>query len=203
MANEDEEQKQETYNKDHVEKILKEKKNAMEALAAKQKEVEELLSKSKTLEESLMMKEQNITGVLEMRTKELEEERKRNLELNNMIQQKEQKEINGHKFGAIRQELAKLGADSKAIEELINLTKLDSLKYDQDHNVVLGADEEAKRLKEVIPSAFIKVQPKADHSVGGEFKALNIDSYKKIEKIEDMKAAQKDIFAAHGITLRK
>lgn len=190
------EDKGDKVSREAYEKALTEKRNVMEALAKKDLEIKEM-------NEKLLRDKDDVKGLYELKSKELEEALKLNATLKVDIENKVQKEVIGKKHGALRTELAKLGADSKAIEGLLQISKIEGLKYDTDHDVVLGSEDEAKRLKEIIPAAFLKVQAKVDHSAGGDFKVLNIEDYKNISKPEDMKAAQRDLFAAHGITLKK
>lgn len=196
MAENEQIEQKDVYTKEHVEKILKEKKNYSEANETLKTELKAMSEKIKELSENELKVKEDYKTLAENKAREA-------LDYKTKLETLESNLINGTKRDALKAELAKLGADQKAINEVSLLAKIDSLKYDQDHKVVLGVEEEAKRLKEIIPSAFVKVAPKADHSAGGDFKQISVEDFKNMSAADRAKVNVADLFAARGIQMRK
>jgi hypothetical protein len=110
--------------------------------------------------------------------------------------------INGKKQSAIKNELLKIGADTKALPALLRLAELDKVRYDEDHGIVLDAETVALSVKDIIPQAF-GVSMKVDHSAPQTSAPLkmSIDTYKTLS-YDDQKKKMKDLYESLGVTVR-
>ena len=137
-----------TYSKDFVDKVLNEKKNAMATLAELKQKVNTYEAQLKEAEEARLKEKEDWKGYAENKAKEAQgwQEKYQGLE------QKLQTQV---KIGAVRREFEKLGVkDGRVVESVVPLLKLDAIKYDENTQTVIGADEEVLRLKETLPQLF-------------------------------------------------
>lgn len=172
-----------------LEKVLHEKKNAM----ARIKELEAQVKLES--DEKLKIKE-DWKALAEQREKDAKEWKDKYTSL-------EAKLDTSAKKSELQKELAKMGADAKSIDSLLKLADLSLLKVDQEHGVVLGAAEVAKKIKEEIPLAF----GKQNNSVNNDAPELNngeltIEAYKKMTP-EERKKNRAAIYKANGIEMRE
>jgi hypothetical protein len=137
-----------TYSKDFVDKVLNEKKNAMATLAELKQKVNTYEAQLKEAEESRLKEKEDWKGYAENKAKEAQSWQEKYQGLETKLQTQV-------KIGAVRREFEKLGVkDSKVVEGIVPLLKLDAIKYDEGTQTVIGADEEVMRLKETLPQLF-------------------------------------------------
>jgi predicted nuclease with TOPRIM domain len=180
--------KGDTVSRDAYEKAIKEKRNAMTALEQLKSEVSSLKDEK--------LKEQN--QYKELYEKVLGEKS----ELQRRMEQVEQEKVLSYKLTAVKKEFEKMGANPKSLEFLLQSVNKDTLKYDPDHKMVLGAEDEAKRIKEHLPEVFGKTAANASHDTPKlEAKDMTLDSFKKLP-LADKKKSLADVYKAQGITLK-
>lgn len=187
------------YKKEFVDKILTEKKNYA-------KMVTELTTKVKEFEEAVHKAKDDQKAIAEMKTKEAEEWKSKFLDTQNKIQ-------TAAKISAVKKEFEKMGLkDSKAIESIVSLVKVDAIKFDEDNQVVLGAEDEAKRIKESLPMVFSPAAPKMNHDAGGGAPVeVSVEAYQKLvlsPEWRKMSRQQQDEYTAKvsqslGMAVRK
>jgi len=174
-----------------LEKALKEKRNAMDRVrsleAEKQTMVDEQLKKSedfKTLYEASQTKLTTLEERLE--NEQVEKE-------------------TGFKASALKKELLKMGADDKGADFLLGAADMKTLKYDNEHKIVLGVEDMAKTLNEAAPSMFGGSNVKTDSSApSNNFADVTLEGFKNLtpEQRKDPKILEK-IYADKGIKLRR
>lgn len=160
-----------TYSKEFVEKVLKEKKNSVEALRA----AEEKLSKH---EKEKLVSQENYKELLTV-------SEKKTVELQDKLNSQTNLITNAKKLGALKSELQKLGMDPKYIADTAKLVDLEQVIVDEDNGVITGADLQAKRLADKFPPLFktnnVGVSHQAPVGIGGE---LTLESWKKLPEKE-------------------
>lgn len=178
------------------EKLMKEKKNAMSAL-------EESKTKIAAYEASLKEKEEALLSVKEDHKTRAENWQKEAIEWKNKFTQVEEKQARDAKLSTVKKEFEKMGADSKSMEVLLRLVDLESLKFDAENKIVLGADGEALRVKEQLPQVFGTQTPGAGHDApNGTIANLNVDAFKGLS-LADKKKNEAAMYEKAGITMRK
>jgi len=185
--------------KSHFEKVLTEKKNAMQALNDERAKVANLTA------ESLKAKDDWKT-IAEIAQKE-------SLEIKTQYEGLKIQRTNEVKLTAVKREFEKMGlSDSKTFDTIQGLINIDGLKYDEDHKLVLGVEEEAKRIRDAIPQLFGQSKPGAMHSAPkgapadvsvDEYQRMIADgSWRKMSKVEQHAYTAK-IYEKMGVTAKK
>ncbi len=138
-----------------VQKLLTEKRNAMEAKRVLEEE-------NRKLKEDRMREKEDLKGLLELRDKEVADYKARDIEREKMIQ-------DSLKVSAIKKEFSKMGMTERHMDKGIRLVDISKLSYDPDTRVVVGAELQAKYLYEDMPELFGKVQTGVNQAapVGG------------------------------------
>jgi hypothetical protein len=127
------------------------------------------------------------------------------LEYKQRLEQHIVREQNGIKQGSLRKELEKMGANPKAMDLLLGkLANLESLKYDEDHRVVLGAEDEARRIKEQLPELFGRSTAGVGHEAPqGAPVDMDVNAYKNMSlKDKSNPEVLKALFAKHGVAVK-
>ncbi len=139
----------ETYNKEFVDKLKTEKTNYAKALEEHKLKIAAYETKFKEQEIEKLKAQEDWKALAENAQKEA-------LSFKQMLEQETVKRVSTLKLGAIKREFEKMGLkDSKAIEGIAPLIKLDAVRYDEATETIIGAEEEAKRIKEILPQVFI------------------------------------------------
>lgn len=173
------ETKEETYSKTFVEKVLTEKKNAMSSIKALEEKVSMYESQLKEKEEAILKEQNNWKGVSEIKEKEA-------LTWKQKFEEKVQSEHKLIKLGALKKEFEKVGVkNSDLVDQLAGLINFDQIKFDETTNVTVGADEEVKRLKAILPPQVFGVQQTAgaQHAAPqGIPSSVSVENYKNMMK---------------------
>lgn len=142
----------ETYPKDFVEKLRKEKENLSKAVSSMQEQLT-ALQKEKQSKEETDLQSQN-------KFKELYEAHKVKSEgLEKELNSVKETIVEGKKNSALRTELVKLGLDEANLEAAFKLLDKKHVQFDPNTGTVLGADEAAKSFHQAYSSlGFFKKQ---------------------------------------------
>lgn len=172
-----------------VEKALKEKENwkakAME-LEAKFQETE----KTK-LEEQQKFKE--LSDIYKAKSEQLELQ----------IKAQQDREVKATKLNALKSELSKMGIKQDKFELAFKLAPIDSLKYDADNQIVLGADEVAKQLRDQTPEWFgVSGAQVNQQAPAGKPSQLTPEIWNKMSAADKAKLDQREVYRAFGIEPR-
>lgn len=192
--------------KAHIEKILKEKKNAMEALAKTQKDLE--LERQAKQDAALQIAKikGDMEAVIKIKDDEIAEFKSKYESITLKEKEMQEKQVKEYKLSSIKKELIKMGADNTAIEGLLRLSNLEMVKWDDDHKIALGVEDEAKRIKSMLPVAFGVQSARADHGAPASTGAsvYDIDSFKNLTPQQRKDPAlMAKIYEASGITVKK
>lgn len=182
--------KGDTVSREAYEKVLREKKNLSEKTKALELE-KETLTKAQLKEKEDYKAMYELT---EKKAKELEEK----------ISAQTQKEVQSRKYTEMKKEWAKMGLkDDKQAEALFRLANVEALKYDEEHQIVLGVEEEAKRVKELMSPLFGNLSAGTNHDAPkGAPVNLSLESWKQMSPA-DRKKHEADLYKSLGVTLRK
>lgn len=122
-----------------------------------------LLTEKKKLQEE---RDQLRKQLQERETQELENQqkykelyesaRKENEEIRKQIEESRTKEETNKKLAYLTKELKKQGAKEERLEFLLRNADVSSIKYDEEHGVFYGHEEEAAKLKSALPEVFGK-----------------------------------------------
>lgn len=185
------ERDEEIKNPEFKYKLLTEKKKL-------QQERDELMQKLKERE----------TQELEQQAKykELYESvRQENERLKTTMTESQQREENNKKLAYLTKELKKQGAKEERLEFLLKNADVSSIKYDDEHGVFYGHEEEAAKLKQTLPEVFARGNQQVDQTStdfkteGSEYKTFRDIP---IEKRRDRKFMQ-SWYESQGISVRK
>jgi hypothetical protein len=156
------------------EKVLKEKKNAMER-------IKQLEAEKKARDEQEMVKKEEYKELLKARDEELAKERTLRLEF-------EKKEKTRRVETALVNELDKLGLDPAHRAKALKLANMERLQVDEDTGVVVGAVELAKSFYQENSTLgfFTKKQPGANHNAP----SINMPSTPEEAFASEMRAAK-------------
>ena len=172
-----------------AQKLLNEKKNWQ----SRAKTAEEELAKVK---EEKMKADNNWKAIAEEKEKEAIAWKEKHIKQESFIK-------NQVKETAVRKELTKLGIDSKFMDKTVKLVDLDSINYDEETGVVVGADIQAKKLHEEFTPLFGKKNEKVDHGApNGTPEKLTIEEYRKLP-LKDRKEKKIELAKALGHTFTK
>lgn len=182
--------------RDVYEKLMIEKKNwADKAKAMEAKLEEENLTKMKEKDDQ--------KGLNELLNKKVSE-------LNDQLKKREEEDERKVKYAKVKQEWQKLGLnDDNTAEKLFNMVNLNSIKIDKELNVVLGHEDEAKRIYEDWKPVFgAAATAKANHAapmskpivatVEEYNRLLKSGEWRKLSKAEQHAFVAK-IYEAHGV----
>lgn len=149
-------------------KLLTEKKNYAEKTKALEAELQAI--KTQQLKEK-----EDYKTMYELTLKEKQALETEKMEFKNQ-------QITNKKLAAIKKELEKMGAkEPQTLEGLLKLAEVNAIKYDEETNVVFGSEEEAKRIKSMIPAAFGTMSAAASHEAPkGNPESFNMDAYNKM-----------------------
>jgi hypothetical protein len=116
------------------------------------------------------------------------------------------------KLGSLKRELEKMGASKESMEGLLRLADLGTIKYDDENKVAYGIEEEAKRIKSIIPPAFGVSSAGASHAApkGGPLD-VSAEGYKKLFETGEWSKMSKEqrrdyevrLFESRGVTPKK
>jgi hypothetical protein len=202
--NKPEQTQPETYSKDFVDKVLTEKKNAMQTLTELKQKVNTYEAQLKEAEEARLKEKEDWKQISENRAKEAQSWQEKFQGLENKLHTQV-------KIGAVKREFEKLGVkDGKVVEGIVPLLKLDAIKYDEATQTVVGADEEVKRIRETLPQLFaVNPLAGANHNAPqGTPSSISIDNYKammrdgswaKMSKQEQQKY-ETELWGSLGVT---
>lgn len=179
-------------NLDAYEKVLIEKRNAM----AKARELEEKLER---LETERLKEKEDYKAMYEMSQKKLKE-------YETVLATEKENKTRAIKLTAVKKEFEKMGLkDSQAAETLFPLIDINTLKYDEEHSVVLGAEDEARRIKERLPQVFgagTSTARAAHDAPTGTTGAITLDAWKKMSP-QDRKKYEPELYKSMGVNFRK
>jgi DNA segregation ATPase FtsK/SpoIIIE-like protein len=172
------------------EKVLTEKKN----LAEKARRLEE---EKAEIEKQKLKEKEDYKAMYEMTEKS-------KLELEARLKEVAEKEVKEYKFGALKKEWEKMGLkDSKQAEALFKLSNVEALKFDEEHKVVLGVEEEARRIKETFSPLFGASSTGVAHDAPkGAPSSLTLEQWRQMSP-SDKKANEAALYQSLGIKLRK
>lgn len=139
-----------------VEEILDEKKKLQQKFVETENKLKEYESKLQSAEVEKMKASKDWEGVIqnyENKIKDYEAKEQRFREENDYKA----------KASALKQELLKSGADARSVEALLKVADFNKMKFDPEHNVVLGVDSVCKEVRETIPAAFGQKQNQMNH----------------------------------------
>lgn len=181
------------------EKLLTEKKNYAEKTKALEARLQEI-------ETAKLKEKEDFKTMYELTQKKAQE-------LEQQLASIEQEKVNSRKLSKLTEEFKKMGVkDPTTLEALLKLSQTDALKYDPETNVVLGIEDEAKRVKSMIPVAFGSVSAAASHDAPqGAPSAVTMEQYNKMiadgsffkMSKEEQKAFTAKLYNSLGINLRK
>lgn len=129
------------YPADFVEKLKKEKENALKGFTSKQQRVSELEARVEEFEKQEMLKKQNYSEYIQ----KLEE---KNKELSARIETHEAERKQATLNTSIRNELVKLGIKQEYVQDAFRLLDRDEVSFHPETGTVLGAEEAAKKFHE-------------------------------------------------------
>jgi hypothetical protein len=194
------------YNKEYLEKTIKEKRNwkaakeAAEAIADQiKREKEELERRLKDLEEKNLVEKENFKELYERAKAMAEKESLEKASIQN-------KWINGIKVGQLKTELSKQGIRPERLDTVLKLTDINKLKYNEEHNVVLGVEEEARLIKEQYSEFFGKQIPSVSHEAPHQNSTITINSIEDFRKLKPEERTQEvlmELGRKLGVDLRK
>lgn len=175
-----------------VDKILKEKKNAMERVRTLEQELENYKSTMSKIEEDKLLEQKKFQEIAEKRKQEADQWKTKFDESQKMI-------VDSIKTGAIKTELLKLGIDPKYSGDAIKLIDLNKIHYDNETRVVIGAEDEAKVLLEKFPPLFGTKPPGVSHAApSGNSVNITLEDWKKLP-YEERKKRENDLYNSMGI----
>jgi len=173
-------------NEAFLNKVLHEKKNAVERLR-------KLEDENKSLREEELKRQENYKLLAEEKDKELTELRSKYNEREKLI-------VDSSKLSAVKKELTKLGCDAKYLDKAIKFVNLDNLQYDHDTGVVAGTMEAAKAVQEELPPFFGNTGVGVNQSApAGAPSELTLEGWKKLP-YEERKKRQNELYTNLGIT---
>lgn len=185
--------------KDAHEKLMAEKKNWADKAKTLEQELE-------TFKLNILKEKDDQKGINEILLKE-------NQTLKSKLTEREEAETKAIKYTKIKQEWQKLGLkDSEPADAMLELVKIDAVKYDPELRVVLGAEEEAKRIFEKFQPMFKTFGNKPNHDAPqGTPSEVSIESYRQMladgsfNKMTpaQQKEYQSKLYASRGIELKK
>jgi hypothetical protein len=179
-----------------VDKILKEKKNAMEKLRMLEQENLTFKAKLSEYEENKLVEEKKFVEIAEKRKQEADQWKAKYDESQRFITE-------SIKTGAVKNELIKLGIDPKYSNEAIRLIDLGKIHYDNETKTVVGAEDEAKILYEKFPPLFGTQGARASHDAPASKTAqLTLEEWKKLP-YEERKKREGDLYTSLGITRKR
>ena len=177
------------YSAEFVNKVLKEKRNVVEANKALKGEIDSFKKQD-------LVKKENYKELLDMQKKEADELRIKYEDQKSLI-------VNTKKVDALRTELVKLGMDEKFLNKAVKLVELESIIIDDDTNVITGADLLAKNLSEEFPPLFQRKAVGVSHEAPvGNMTTLTVDVWKKLPK-EERDKREPELYQTLGITRTK
>jgi hypothetical protein len=183
--------KSEFVSREAYEKVLREKKN-LESLKPQLAEYE---TKIKLAEEEKLKRDGDLQALAEMKAKEAEDWKSK-------FEQSQESIKANYRMTAVKREFEKLGADPKAIELLIKSVDLGKVQYDESTQVIIGADEEAKRIKDALPQVFGAQGPRASHDAPNlSSKPLDMESFKKLP-LDEQKKRLGDLYKSQGMNFK-
>lgn len=184
---------QETYNKEFVDKLLNEKKNYAKAVEELKLKTQAYESKFKEIEEQTLKQKEDWKTLGEMSQKEA-------LEWKQKYEATQTRHQNTLKLGALKREFEKMGLrDAKTVEGIQSLIKFDAIRYDESTETIVGAEEEAKRIKEILPQVFIamnnaRTNHDATHSVPVTYSTEKLNEMVKSKApIEEIRKYQRGL----------
>lgn len=172
----------------HLEKILKEKKNAMER-------VRELETKLKEESDAKLIEKENWKTLAEMKDKEAKEWQEKYTSAQRLIE-------DSAKISEIRTELSKLGLNQGYMDVAMKLADTTSVVFDKENKIVTGAENVARMIREKVPVFFQKTNPGVDHSApAGSPGKLTIEDFKKLP-LDEKRKREKELYENMGIKLK-
>jgi hypothetical protein len=178
---------------DHIQKILKEKKNAMDKLRDIAQENEILKAKLSELEEQELLKNKQFEQLADTRKKEAEEWRNKYTESQNLIKDSVKK-------ASIKSELNKLGIEEKYISDTMKLIDLNEVVYDEETRVVSGAEQVALRIKDKFPPLFGQKNVGVSHDApsNGNLGRITLEEWKKLP-VKEQRERLPELYANLGV----
>lgn len=181
---------------------------------------EKLMAEKKNWSEKAKLVEQELEAIKTQQLKEKEDykamyemSQKKSMEYEAKLKEREEQETRAIKLTKVKQEWSKLGLNSvEPVEAMLDLVKLDAVKYDPELKVVLGAEEEAKRIFEKFQPMFKGISAKPNHDAPQGVPAdVSIESYKRMladgsfKKMapSEQRAFEQKLYQASGITTKK
>jgi len=191
--------KGDTVSRDAYEKLLQEKRNTAEALK-KEREFRE------QIEQDRLKEKDDQKGLADLYKKQLDE-------MQSLREQDRLEREKAIKYTKVKEELEKLGLrDADKARKLFSLVDQSAIKYDDENKVVLGYEEQVKKLYEDFKPMFtgdvIKPNHDAPRSVPQEFtveayqKFVMSPEWRKLSMAEQKEYTSK-IYASLGVTTKK
>lgn len=157
--------------------------------------------------------ERQLTEIREqsMREKEdykglYEKEREVRLQYEEEIKTTKDRQVDDLKRASVRKALKEMGAREDSIDGLVRLAEMKSLKYDDEHRMVLGVEHQAKEIKSLMPSAFGPQKVGVDHTPAQNIAStgdFSTEAWKALTPAQRRDPEiKKAFYAARGVTLR-
>jgi hypothetical protein len=177
------------YDDSFVNKVLTEKKNAMDR-------VRNLENELKEIREAELRKTENYKVLAEQKDQELND-------LKNKYAQKEQFITENIKKTAIRDELTKLGCKAEFLDKATKLVNINNVEFDSETQTVTGHIEAAKKLSEELRPLFGNAGVGTNQSApeGGQGQ-LTLEAWKKLP-YDERKKRQGELEENLGIQRRR
>jgi len=176
-------------NEAFLNKVLHEKKSAMERL-------QKLESENKLYRENELKRQDNYKLLVEEKDKELTDLRERMKSREDLI-------VKATKTSAIKKELTNLGCDAKYLDKATQFVNLENINYDESTGVVTGQLEAAKAVQEELPPFFGSMNVGVNQNApAGHPTPLTIEAWKQLPH-EERKKRQGELYQNLNITRRK
>lgn len=130
-----------------LDKVLKEKKNAMTRNMQLQEELQSMKVRMQEIEEEKLQKERNFEQLAEQRKSEIESWRQK-------YENQQKFMVDTAKVGSIKSELSKLGINQDRVDLALKMVDINKLQYDNEAKIILGADDLARELASKVPEWF-------------------------------------------------
>jgi len=179
-------EKTKSYSPEFVDKLMRERKNWQ----ARAKELEDVNRKQ---EESSLLEKQEYKTLYENTIKD-------NETLKSTIATYNEEKVDNAKQGELRREFAKLGLQANYFDKATKLIDVNSIRYDSDTGVIIGAEEAARALQTEMPVLFGKPSTNVSGAAPqGSPRPLTIDEWKKLDTKERIER-ESDLYASYGVT---
>jgi len=164
-----------SYSKDFVDKMKKEKDNWRTRAT-------ELEADNKKKQEEQLLTQEKYKELSELKVSEANEWKEKYETSQKAIAQ-------GTKVSKLKEELIKIGAKPDRLNKMLKLIDLNSISFDSENNVVTGHDSAANALLQDVPEFFGIGGPKVGHNAPASepIKEISLEEWKKLSPEEKLK----------------